>query len=241
MLPTCLHWSSGKDAALALYLLSKDPTYKITQLVTIMVVDSREVGMHKTHERLLDLQAESIGLPLIKVAIPENAPLTTYTNAHSATYQRLRETGIENAAFGDIFLEDLRTYREKQLQKSRLKALFPLWKKDTTHLMHQFIDLGFKAVISCVNTKYLDTQFLGKTIDAALLEKLPPQVDPCGEHGEFHTFVYDGPIFKFPIPFTIGNTTKVSYAPPSQTESESAHGWDTQFTYLNLLPHTKSR
>jgi uncharacterized protein (TIGR00290 family) len=197
-------WSGGKDSALALYELMKNDRYEISALVTTITKDYDRISMHGVRTTLLDLQAESIGIKLEKVFITQNASNDEYEKQMKALLIRYKDDDIQYVAFGDIFLEDLRRYREDNLAKVGMKALFPIWKIDTKKLAHDFISTGFRAVVTCVDTNVLEAVFAGREYDIDFLAELPSSVDPCGENGEFHTFVYDGPIFKKSIDIVKG-------------------------------------
>lgn len=197
-------WSGGKDSAMALYELQKVNNYKITALLTTVTAGYNRISMHGVRNTLLEQQIKSLGLPLEKVQISKNSSNEEYEAKIKNALLRYQAQGVSLVAFGDIFLEDLRRYREENLLKIGLKGVFPLWKRDTTRLAHAFIDLGFKAVISCVDSKYLDKSFVGRVFDKQFLSELPSGVDPCGENGEFHSFVYKGPTFKSQIPYKKG-------------------------------------
>lgn len=198
-------WSGGKDSAIALYELKKTHSYEISALLTTVTEDYDRVSMHGVRRILLEQQAESLGLSLEKVYITKNASNDEYERKMRDRLMIYKNQGVLSVAFGDIFLEDLRRYREKNLSKIGMKAIFPIWKRDTTELANIFIDLGFKAVITCVDSNVLDKRFVGRIYDKQFLRELPSSVDPCGENGEFHSFVYDGPIFRKRIVFTIGD------------------------------------
>jgi uncharacterized protein (TIGR00290 family) len=189
-------WSSGKDSAMALYELKKNNCYEIASLLTTITREYDRISIHGVRRNLLEQQADSLGLPLEKVFISKDSSNEEYESSLKAVLERYRSAGISSVAFGDIFQEDLRKYREDNLAKVGMKALFPIWKKDTAELAHAFIDIGFKAVITCVDSKTLNSDFAGRVFDKKFLSELPPGVNPCGENGEFHTFVYDGPIFR---------------------------------------------
>lgn len=208
------NWSGGKDSALALYHSQKDKDYSIERLLTNVNGQHRRISMHGVREVLLEAQAEAIGLPLQKLILPEQPGMAEYEVQMMATMKNLKGEGFTHAFFGDIFLEDLRHYREEQLARAGLKARFPLWKRNTTELMHEFIDLGFKTIVVCVKEEVLDKDFAGRVIDPQFLEDLPAGVNPCGENGEFHTFVFDGPIFKHPVPFVAGEKVFREYVAP---------------------------
>lgn len=201
-----LAWSSGKDSALTLHELQKSDEYEVSALLTTITEDYDRISMHGVRRTLLEKQAESLGLPLIKVLITKNSGNDEYEAKMRNVLNECRGNGIQHAAFGDIFLEDVRKYREDNLAKVGMKGVFPIWKRDTTELAHTFIDLGFKAVITCVDTAVLDGSFAGRILDEQFLADLPAGIDPCGENGEFHSFVYAGPIFKEDISHKLGET-----------------------------------
>jgi len=187
--------------------------------------------MHGVREELLRMQAEKLGIPLKTVYLPENASMEAYDRIMGDHLEALRTEGYTTAVFGDIFLDDLREYRERRLAILELKALFPLWGENTLQLARHFIDTGFKAVVCCVNGAVLDKSFAGRSFDHAFLQDLPPGVDPSGEHGEFHSFVYDGPIFGEPVTFDLGEVVERSYG----TGTDKGV-WDTRFFFCDLLP-----
>lgn len=199
-------WSGGKDSALALYEVQRNNQYEISALITTVTEDYDRISMHGVPSIFLDEQAKSLGLPVEKIFITKNSSNEEYEAKMEKTlmhyHQNLR---VLSVVFGDIFLEDLRNYREQNLSKIGMNGLFPLWKRDTTELAHLFIKLGFKAIITCVDSKVLDKGFVARYYDGDFLSQLPPHVDPCGENGEFHSFVFEGPIFKEKIPFKTGD------------------------------------
>jgi uncharacterized protein (TIGR00290 family) len=203
-----LCWSGGKDSSLALYEIRKTGAYNVAALLTTITEDYNRISMHGVRVALLEQQAASLGLPLKKVLIPKEASNEIYEARMRAILETGLQEGIDTVAFGDIFLEDLKIYREKNLAQLGMKGLFPIWKRDTAELGQTFIQLGFKAALACIDTQYLDPSFAGRTYDASLLRDLPSNVDPCGENGEFHSFAYAGPIFQHPIPHTIGEVVK---------------------------------
>lgn len=210
-----MNWSSGKDATLALYHLKKIDLFDVDLLFTTISKDNNRVSMHGLHKDLLQAQADAIGLPLELLELPDSPEMTTYNQLMQEKMDKLKSKGYKHTAFGDIFLEDLRAYREKQLSKMGIKAHFPLWKKDTKQLMKDFLSLGFKAVVVSANAKWFDPTVFGQAITQAWVDDLPEEVDACGENGEFHTFCFDGPIFKNPIPIKFGKSVKKSYPNPS--------------------------
>ena len=195
--------SSGKDSALALMRVIKEGVYDIRYLLTTLNYNFKRISMHGIREELLDLQATSIGIPLLKVWVSKGTN-EEYEERMELVLKELKSEGIEFVIFGDIFLEDLREYRERNLAKIGLKAIFPLWKESTGLLIREFIDSQFQAVICCTNDNYLGDKWLGRNIDQSFISELPDNVDPCGENGEYHTFCYAGPVFKNPIQFITG-------------------------------------
>lgn len=203
-LPVILSWSGGKDSALALHTLRQDARYTVTGLLTSVNTHYGRVSMHGVRETLLDAQAESIGLPLHKLRLSERPSNEEYEQKMRAALEGFQARGIRHVAFGDLFLEDIRRYRERNLAQVHMECLFPLWQRPTHKLAREFIALNFKAVLCCVDGEALDGGFSGREYDEQLLQQLPPRTDPCGENGEFHTFVYAGPVFKHAIHFTRG-------------------------------------
>ncbi|MGZ3524947.1 MAG: Dph6-related ATP pyrophosphatase [Thermodesulfobacteriota bacterium] len=197
-------WSGGKDSALALYELQKGNGYKVVALLTTLTEDYDRISMHGVRSILLEHQANSLGLPIEKVYISKNSPNEEYEAKMREILQKYLTAGVSSVVFGDIFLEDLRKHREDSLAKIGMKAIFPIWKRDTVELAHEFIDLGFKAIITCIDSNVLDKAFVGRLYNQQFLSDLPSTVDPCGENGEFHSFVYDGPMFQKEVPYTKG-------------------------------------
>ena len=196
------NWSGGKDSMLALHYLLLAKEYKIQYLLTTVNDAYNRIAMHGVREALLIAQAKSLNIPLYQIRLPEMPDMKTYENAMDFHFGILREQGIGYTVFGDIFLEDLKKYREDQFDKIRMTTLFPLWKRDSLALVKEFIDLGYKTIVVCAREDLKD--FCGRVVDQSFLDDLPNDVDPCGENGEFHTFVFDGPIFTKPISFTLG-------------------------------------
>lgn len=215
-----LNWSGGKDSALALHHILNEKKYSPERLLTNVNEGNRRISMHGVREELAEQQADVIGIPLQKLKLPNQPSMKTYEKQMSQTLAALKAEDFTHNVFGDIFLEDLKMYRENQLAEWSMTAVFPLWKRDTTELMHEFIDLGFKAIVVCVKAAFLDESFAGRIIDKDFLNDLPMNVDPCGENGEFHTFVFDGPIFKRSIEYNIGDKVFREYkAPVNQSEN----------------------
>ena len=219
------NWSGGKDSALALYRVLQEGQYDIQTLLTTISEPYQRVSMHGVRTALLDQQAAALGLPCRKVFLPEMPTMAAYESQMASIMRELKDAGARAAIFGDIFLEDLRQYRENQLAELGLPAVFPLWGAPTAELMREFLGLGFKTITTCVNERFLDRSFVGRVIDEDFLRELPPGVDPCGENGEFHTFVFDGPLFRQPIAFERGEVVYRRYtAPPSA--ADDAAGYD---------------
>ncbi|MDT0648988.1 diphthine--ammonia ligase [Autumnicola edwardsiae] len=235
-----LNWSSGKDSALALFKLQEQKGFAVEKLVTTINTDVDRVSMHGLRNELLFQQAQSIGLPLQVIALNGAVSMEEYNSEMQKTTELLLQEGYNYSVFGDIFLEDLRNYREEQLKKAGLQGVYPLWKKDTSELIQEFLQLNFKAIVVCVNANVLDKSFCGRIIDQAFLDDLPEGVDPCGENGEFHSFVFDGPVFKNPIAFEIGEKVEKSYPQNKNKEdncfSDDDRSWDSRFWYCDLLP-----
>ena len=197
-------WSGGKDSAMSLYVLRKFHNYEIAALLTSVTEDYDRISMHGVRRVLLEQQARSLGLPLEILYITRNSSNEEYEAKMKEKLLQYKSQGVFSVVFGDIFLEDLRKYRENNLAQIGMEGIFPIWKRDTTELASTFIDLDFKAVITCVDSQSLDGKFVGRYFDNSFLSELPPKVDPCGENGEFHSFVYDGPIFSERIRFRRG-------------------------------------
>ena len=224
-----MNWSSGKDAALAYHLLTQQGVGEVTHLLTTLSEEHDRVFMHGVREKLLDAQAARMNKPLLKVKLPASPDDSIYKQAMLQTLTELKCQGVSAAAYGDIFLEDLKIYREQQLSQVRMVGIFPLWKKDTRELVHLVESTGIEAIIVCVNEKFLGKEFLGKRINAAFLNSLPENVDPCGEHGEFHTFVCNAPFFNGPIPIVTGEVVHKTYKSPDRDST-----WDTGFYFLDV-------
>ena len=205
------NWSGGKDSMLALNKTVKDEQFEIKALLTTINEKYNRISMHGVRAELLDAQAESLGIPLLKVMLPELADMETYSQIMKKATDRAKKMAVSVFIFGDLFLEEIREYREKQLTGSGIQPLFPIWQYPTDRAARDFIDLGFKAVLTSVDASKLDKSFAGRLFDYSLLDDLPPTVDPCGENGEFHTFVYDGPLFNSPVSFRPGEIIHKKY------------------------------
>ena len=223
------NWSGGKDSALALYKILQNDDYHIGCLLTSVNKEYQRISMHGIRKELLIQQAQSIGLPLEIIEIPESTNMDTYDQLMLKKLSRLKKSDYEYSIFGDIFLEDLRAYREQKLTEAKLKAIFPLWKIDTKEVIQEFIDLGFKTMVVAANANLLGKEFVGRIIDLQFLKDLPKNVDPCGENGEFHTFVFDGPIFHKPVDFTIGEKVLKEY------KNDENSNWNSKFWYCDLI------
>jgi uncharacterized protein (TIGR00290 family) len=215
--PTLFCWSGGKDSALALHTLLQQKQFQVVALLTTITqgqfpgfvltnpgsTDDR-IAMHGVRRELLYRQAHSLRLPLREVCIPPQCVNPIYEARMEKALRLFYNQGVRTVAFGDIFLEDLRVYREKNLARIGMTALFPLWKRDTRELIRYFHEQRFRAIAACIDSKVLDPSFAGRELDESFFRDLPPHADPCGENGEFHTFVFDGPIFQSPIPVRTG-------------------------------------
>ena len=197
--PVLMCWSGGKDSSLALQAALRDPSLRVEALLTTVTEGYERISMHGVRRALLEQQADAVGLPLEQVRIPIHASNDSYEAAMERLLKRYQTRGVSRVVFGDLFLEDIRHYRERQLARIGMSGIFPLWQRDTRQLAGEFIDAGFRAILVCVDPKQLDPTFCGREFDRPMLADLPAAVDPCGERGEFHTFVYDGPIFRRPV------------------------------------------
>jgi uncharacterized protein (TIGR00290 family) len=204
--PLLMSWSGGKDSCMALREIMVASTCEVAALITTITEDYDRISMHGTRRSLLERQAASLGLRLHKVSIPKSATNEEYETRMAQALVGYRKLGIDTIGFGDLFLEDIRLYRERFLSRFNMKGMFPVWHRNTTEFLKDFIDLGFKAVVTCVTADLLDKSFAGRLIDEEFLQSLPHGVDPCGENGEFHTFVFDGPLFRQPVRFRFGET-----------------------------------
>ena len=201
-----LAWSGGKDSAHALFRLRRSPEIRVEALLTTVTRDYDRISMHGVRRELLEVQARSVGLPLMVAEIPAKGDNAAYEAAMRSALDKFVRQRFTAAIFGDIFLEDVRKYRENQLKGTGVEPLFPLWGIDSRRLARDFIESGFKARLSCVDTEQIDASFAGRLYDENLLRDLPEKADPCGENGEFHSFVYDGPIFQSPLNVQCGET-----------------------------------
>ncbi len=201
-------WSGGKDGCMALCEILEDERYSVESLLTTVTEGYERVSMHGVRRELLTRQAASLGLPLREVVIPKDASNEIYEARMGEALSEFRARNVESVVFGDLFLEDIREYRESQLAKADMRGIFPVWGKDTSTFAGEFLGRGFRAVVVCLDPRKLDESFAGRAFDESFLEDLPPGVDPCGENGEFHTFVLDGPIFERKVEFDTGETVE---------------------------------
>ncbi|TFG21830.1 MAG: diphthine--ammonia ligase [Promethearchaeota archaeon] len=197
-------WSGGKDSALALYYSLLEKKFEVHSLLTTISAEYNRTSMHGIRIELLEKQIQSIGIPINLISLPKDVSNDEYEEIMKKEMITLKSHQVLSVMFGDIFLEDLREYRKSNLAKIGMNALFPLWGKNSIELAREFIDLGFKAIITCVDSTYLNDSYVGQIYDDNFLSTLPSNIDPCGENGEFHTFVFDGPIFSYPIKFKKG-------------------------------------
>lgn len=228
------NWSSGKDSAFALHKILQEDEYEIQALVTSINTKYKRVSMHGIREELVEKQAESIGIPLIKIELPESPSMEEYNSIMQQKMQEFVSEGITHSIFGDINLDDLRNYREQKLKEVSMQGVFPLWKIPTNQLIQEFLDAGFKTIITTINESYLDKKFVGKILDESILHQLPKKVDPCGENGEYHTFAFDGSLFHFPIEFE--EIVRKTYPKPKNSEDEIGSEFEQYgFWYVDLL------
>jgi len=212
MIKAYMNWSGGKDSALALHRILLGAQYEIDTLLTSINADRNRISMHDVRRELLEAQAASIGIPLQTVELPDQPDASTYEQAMQKKVSALKDRGCTHAIFGDIFLEDLKQYREEKLKE--MVCIFPLWKIPSHILIQEFIQKGFKAIVVCVNTRWLNKSFCGRLLDKSFLQDLPEGIDPCGENGEYHSFVFDGPLFSKPVPFEKGEISYKEYKAP---------------------------
>ncbi|MBX2906049.1 MAG: diphthine--ammonia ligase [Taibaiella sp.] len=224
---TFFNWSIGKDSAMALHRLFSDVRYDVRHLLTTVNGFHNRVSMHGVRTELLHAQIKAIGLPHTEISLPQSPTNEEYEQLMMGEVGRLKGDGFTHAAFGDIYLEDLRRYREQQLERVGLSAVFPLWGEDTRDLLSYFVESGFRAVVVCVNDAFLDKSFAGRHLDASFFSDLPAGVDPCGENGEFHTFCYAAPFFSEEIAFKMGEIVCREY--------DNA-GEKSAFWFADLIP-----
>ena len=201
--PVLVSWSGGKDSCVALYEIQK--TRPVEALLTTITSDFDRISMHGVRRILLERQAESLGLKLHPIAISKDATNEEYEANMGAVFAQYHARGIDEVVFGDLFLADIRAYRDALLARHHMSGIYPVWGRDTAEFVRAFLASGFQCAVVCVDPKKLDRRFAGRIVDEQFLAELPPAVDPCGENGEYHTFVFDGPSFRRPIEFTSGD------------------------------------
>jgi len=231
------NWSGGKDSSLALYQCLKDPSIEIKYLVTTINDAADRISMHGVRTELLIQQAESIGIPLYQIRLPEMPDMETYDNAMRQHMAHFKSEGITHSIFGDIFLEDLKAYRDARLAEAGMTGIYPLWKRDSKELIDEFLNLGFGTVIACTQA-HLEN-IVGKEITPELIASLPADVDVCGENGEFHTFAFKGPIFKKEIGYKLGEKVFREFKSPESSDSSTfSHPPQklSGFWYQDLIP-----
>lgn len=231
-----ISWSGGKDAAFALYKILLSGGYEVVNLYTVINKETKRVGLHGVREELIDLQAAAVGFPLHKIYVDSASDNEAYEHAMHRFYHKCKHEGIDVIVFGDIFLEDLKQYREKLLSAFSIQALYPLWKIDTSLLIQDFMHTGFKSVVCSANTSFFPKEKLGAVIDANFLDQLPADVDPCGENGEFHTLVIDGPLFKAPLAFDRGEVVGKFYHYKRKNPDGSIDALHESFWFQDLIP-----
>ncbi|WP_128543420.1 Dph6-related ATP pyrophosphatase [Larkinella soli] len=234
-------WSGGKDSALALFYAQQNPELEIVGLMTSVNERFGRVSMHGVRTKLIQAQADALRLPLQFVRFSGEVSLEIYNATMQKTFAALRDEGISRVVYGDIFLEDLKQYRERQLERAGLQGVFPLWKKDSGNIMEEFLALGFRTVLVCLNENHLPEPWAGRELDLSAVQELPASVDPCGENGEYHTFVFDGPTFSRPVKFIKGEVIRRTYEPSGSTDchadTEARQRWDTGFIFQDLIPN----
>jgi uncharacterized protein (TIGR00290 family) len=229
-------WSGGKDSAFALHKILHSKQYEVASLHTVFGEETRRVGLHGIREELIEQQATSLGIPLIKLYLKPSENHSAYETLMRSFYQACAEQKIHGVMFGDIFLEDLKKYREELLKSSGLIPVYPIWKENTTLLVNEFISQGFKTMLCAADARYFSERQLGLTLDHPFVNDLPDSVDPCGENGEFHTFVFDGPIFHKPVLFAKGMTTAKKYSYQKKNDDGSTGQLEATFWFQELLP-----
>ena len=214
-----ISWSGGKDSALALYYLLNDQKYEVDHLFTVFDKKSKRVGLHGVPEHLIERQAEAIGLPLKKLYLESSEQHDNYENLMQDYFRKLNKEGVRHVMYGDIFLDDLKEYRDAMLAEEGLKGVYPLWEKESSNNIYKFIELGFKTLVCAGKKGLISKEELGKTVDVTFIHNLSEEVDPSGENGEFHTFVYYGPILKKPVAFDTGDIIEKTYKYKSVDEA----------------------
>lgn len=230
MAKAIFNWSGGKDSALALYKIQIEKKIEVFSLLTTLNKKNKRVSGHGIRESMLDLQSKNMSIPINKIFLPEDVSNETYEKMMKEYWEKKKNEGINYCISGDIFLEDVKEYREKQLSMMDIQSVFPLWKMNSNDVLKEFIDLGFKSIVVCINEKYLDSSFVGRIIDADFVADLPPNIDPCGENGEYHSFVFDGPIFKKPVDFKVND--KIYIFKEYKEHNYSGGFWNIELTEI---------
>jgi uncharacterized protein (TIGR00290 family) len=229
-----ISWSGGKDSAFALYKILLSGEYEVVHLHTLFNSETKRVGLHGVHELLIEKQAEAIGIPLIKLYLPESDNHDTYANVMTRFYKDCFLEGIQGVVFGDIFLEDLREFRIGMLKRAHLEGIFPIWKIDSAKLVDDFLNVGFKTILCSAKKEFFKSSELGRTITSDFIAGLTKEIDVCGENGEFHTFVYDGPIFRRPVQFLLGHVIDKSYHYKVTLQDGTVDNQQTSFWFQDL-------
>lgn len=223
------NWSGGKDSALALYHTLNNPDFDVKCLMTSLNSEADRISMHGVRKSMLEQQVDAIGIPLSILSLPGEISMDDYDALMRKQMGGFINQGITHSVFGDIFLEDLKRYREQRLEEVGLSGYFPLWKRDTRELIHEFLDLGFKTMVVSVDGSKLDRSFAGRELDESFLNDLPENVDPCGENGEFHTFVFEGPIFNKSLYFEKGEVVGKEYKLSGDTDETVTYWFQDLF------------
>src|SRR5688572_30067280 len=231
-----ISWSGGKDSAFALYKILLSGEYEIASLHTVFNEETKCVGLHGVHEEMIERQAEQLDIPLIKLYLTSSEEHEVYTRLMKSFYRQCARDAIEGIVFGDIFLEDLKKFREDLLQESGVNPIFPLWKINSSVLIDDFINTGFKTILCSANADYFSKDDLGRVMDFKFILDLPADVDPCGENGEFHTFVFDGPMFRKPIDFRLREVLLKKYSYQKKNEDGTIEKLESSFWFQDFVP-----
>ncbi|MBL6447025.1 diphthine--ammonia ligase [Fulvivirga sp. 29W222] len=234
-IPITVSWSGGKDSAYALFKLLTSGEYKVKSLHTVFDAELKRVGLHGVPEHLIEAQALALDIPLEKIYLPKDDSHQSYEEVIRKFCELQKSAGIEHVMYGDIFLEDLKAYRDKQLSSMRMQGVYPIWKMNTLELVRQFIDDGFKTTVCAANTAMFNKTQVGKTIDHEWIDHLREGVDPCGENGEFHSFVYDGPLFRTKVDFRKGGIVEKHYEYNKREDDGSVTPMRSGFWFQELL------
>lgn len=236
MMKAYMNWSGGKDSSLCLYRILQQKQYSVDCLLTSVNATYNRISMHGVRRELLEAQSHALGIDLNTIELPEQPSMQQYESELLQKISSLKNKGYTHSIFGDIFLEDLRQYREQQLQQAGITAVFPLWKIPTSQLMQEFLSAGFQAVVVCVNEQFLDKSFCGRLIDESFVRDLPANVDICGENGEYHSYVFNGPVFKHPIHYSRGEIIYRRYDAPLSVSTDMDKPSQYGFYFCDLLP-----